>query len=376
MASAYAKSRPTYPAAILDAIQELSGRPLSGARIADVGAGTGISSRQLLERGAAVTAVELSEPMLRQLVAQSPGVGAVRGSANALPLRDGSVDFVTFAQAWHWVNPDLAVPEVFRVLEPGGALACFWNTPTAGAPWRLGYDDRIRELIGGEPGYGNDSTALDQEPHLDLGEQWSHLPVQVFQATWSRRVTLEQRITNVMSRSYVSDVAAERLKTFLDNERAFLLKHFPDGMVLEEYTTWLGVAAGRSPPSGAPVARAAHRSGRGPDLVLGLACWGRHGQGGSAVLRRTLLAAAGSDRTRGLVERLPGSRQVVKRYVPGEATSDAVAATKVLIDDGLHVTLDHLGEDTLDARRRRRSEAYLLAARAAGGRRAAARTPR
>lgn len=165
----------------------------------------------------------------------------MRGSANTLPLRDGSADFVTFAQAWHWVNPDLAVPEVFRVLKPGGALACFWNIPTADTPWRLGYNDRIRELIGGEPGYGNDSTALDQEPRIELGSRWSYLPVAVFQAAWTRQVSLEQRITNIMSRSYVSDVAPERLEAFLDQERAILLKHFPDAMVVEEYTTWLGV---------------------------------------------------------------------------------------------------------------------------------------
>jgi SAM-dependent methyltransferase len=241
LASAYARSRPTYPDETFDAIQDLSGRPLAGSRVADVGAGTGISSRQLWERGATVTAVELSEPMLRHLVSQSPGVTAVRGSANTLPLRDESVDFVTFAQAWHWVTPDLAVPEVFRVLKPGGALACFWNMPTADTPWRLGYNDRIRELIGGEPDYGNDSTALDREPRIELGSRWSHLPVAVFEASWSRRVPLEHRITNIMSRSYVSDVSPERLEAFLDRERAILLKHFPDGMVVEEYSTWLGV---------------------------------------------------------------------------------------------------------------------------------------
>ena len=241
LVSAYAKSRPTYPAEIFDSLQEFSGRALSGARVADVGAGTGIAARQLQERGAAVTAVELSEPMLRQLVSQSPGAGAVMGSANALPLRAESVDFVTFAQAWHWVDPDLAVPEVIRVLKPGGALACFWNMPTADASWRLGYNDRIRELIGGEPDYGNDSTALDQEPRIELGSRWSHLPVEVFQTHWSRPVPLEDRITNIMSRSYASEVEPERMAEFLDAERAILLGHFPDGMVVEEYTTWLGV---------------------------------------------------------------------------------------------------------------------------------------
>lgn len=241
LASAYAASRPTYPAAIFDALQEISGRALSGARVADVGAGTGISSRQLRERGAAVTAVDLSEPMLRQLVARSPGIAAVLASANRLPLRTESVDFVTYAQAWHWVDPELAVPEVLRVLKPGGALACFWNKPDTDAPWRTGYDDRIRELIGGEPDYGNSSSAFGQEPRIELGSRWSHLPVQVFRTPWSRRIPVEQRLTNATSRSYMSEVSPDRLKAFLDGEREVMLKFFPDGMVVEEYTTWLGV---------------------------------------------------------------------------------------------------------------------------------------
>ncbi|MBW8802425.1 MAG: methyltransferase domain-containing protein [Catenulisporales bacterium] len=241
LASAYAQGRPTYPDALFDGIQELAGRALAGARVADVGAGTGIASRQLQARGAAVTAVELSEPMLRQLVADSPGVGAVRGSANALPLRDGSADFVTFAQAWHWVDPEPAVPEVLRVLKPGGVLACFWNTPVTDTKWRAGYADRIKELIGGEPVYGNDSTAFDQEPHIDLGSHAPRLRTQVLRTSWTRAIPVEQRLVNITSRSYFSTVPAERLAAFLDNERTLLLKHFPDGMVREEYTAWLGV---------------------------------------------------------------------------------------------------------------------------------------
>lgn len=241
LASAYAGSRPTYPDAVFEAMADLAGRPLAGSRVADVGAGTGIFSRQLQERGAAVTAVELSEPMLRRLVADSPGVRAVLGSAHALPLRTGSADFVTFAQAWHWVDPELAVPEVLRVLAPGGALACVWNKPVSDAPWRLGYNDRIRELIGGEPVYGNESTGFDQEPWIDLGSHAAALRTRVFETAWSRTIPMEQRLLNVRSRSYAGTVSPERLAAFLDNERAILLEYFPDGMVVEEYTTWLGV---------------------------------------------------------------------------------------------------------------------------------------
>jgi SAM-dependent methyltransferase len=241
LASAYAKARPTYPDEIFDALQELSRRALPGARVADVGAGTGISSRQLQERGAAVTAVELSEPMLRQLVAESPGIGAVLGSANALPLRDGSVDFVTFAQAWHWVDPDSAVPEVLRVLKPGGALACFWNHPVADAPWRTGYNDRIRQLLDGDPEYANASAVFDFIPHIDLGSRAGELEVATFQTAWTRPIPIEQRLTNVTSRSYMSVVPSARMEAFLDQERAILEELFPNGMVVEEYTTWLGV---------------------------------------------------------------------------------------------------------------------------------------
>jgi proline dehydrogenase len=66
------------------------------------------------------------------------------------------------------------------------------------------------------------------------------------------------------------------------------------------------------------------------------------------VLRQALLLLARSHRIKDVVTRLPVSSGIVNRYVPGEHTDDAVAATRVLIDDGLHVTLDFLGEDTLD----------------------------
>lgn len=79
------------------------------------------------------------------------------------------------------------------------------------------------------------------------------------------------------------------------------------------------------------------------------------------MLRRTLLAAAGSERTRSVVEHSPGSRQVVKRYVAGPATDDAVAVADALIENGLLATIDHLGEDTTDANQAIMvKEAYLL----------------
>jgi len=66
------------------------------------------------------------------------------------------------------------------------------------------------------------------------------------------------------------------------------------------------------------------------------------------VLRQPLLVLARSDRVKRLVTAMPVSSGIVSRYVPGEATGDAVDATRDLIEHGLHATLDFLGEDTLD----------------------------
>jgi SAM-dependent methyltransferase len=247
LASAYAAGRPSYPDEILDAVQDLSGRPLAGARIADVGAGTGIATRQLRDRGAHVTAVELSEPMLRQLVSQSPGVTAVLGSANTLPLRTASVDFVTFGQAWHWVDPDLAVPEVLRVLKPGGALACFWNQAVPEGPWAGGYDRRVQDFLGYDYRYGSSRNASQRPgspPTLDLGAR-TDLEVRSVTARWTRTVPVDALVADISSRSFASTVTRERLEGFLDGERDILLAAFPDGQVVEAYTTWLGVVRAR-----------------------------------------------------------------------------------------------------------------------------------
>ena len=241
LAADYAAARPTYPAAVLDGIERLSGRSLAGSQVADIGAGTGIAARLLQERGARVTAVELSAGMLKELAATSPGVASVRGSANAVPLRDDSMDFITFAQAWHWVDPEVAVPETLRVLRPGGALACFWNNPVPTAAWRTGYHDRIRELLGRDPEYGNASSGPDQTSTLFLGPFADRLEVRTAEVPWSRKITFEQRIANVRSRSYMSEVSPEQAREFLAGEHAFLAERFPDGFVEEEYSTWLGV---------------------------------------------------------------------------------------------------------------------------------------
>lgn len=122
-ATAYARFRPDYPAAAIDTI--LAGFVTSPV-IADLGAGTGISARQLAERGALVYAVEPNDEM-RSRIDPHPRIERVAAAAESLPFEDGRIDLVTAFQAFHWFDPERALPEARRVLRPGGRIALVWN---------------------------------------------------------------------------------------------------------------------------------------------------------------------------------------------------------------------------------------------------------
>jgi SAM-dependent methyltransferase len=133
-AGQYAQHRPGYAeGAIRWCLAPVSGaQPL---RVVDLGAGTGILTRALTRLGADVVAVEPHQEMLAELRRQLPGVRAAEGSAEALPLPDQSADAVLCGQAMHWFAMDRALPEIARVLTPGGVLAGLWNVDDDRVGW-------------------------------------------------------------------------------------------------------------------------------------------------------------------------------------------------------------------------------------------------
>ncbi|WP_217145616.1 class I SAM-dependent methyltransferase, partial [Streptomyces sp. AC627_RSS907] len=147
-AAQYAASRPSYPTALFDALEELAGRPLAGSRAVDVGAGTGIATARLHARGADVIAAEPGTGMAAEFRRTLPDVPIVQGNGNALPLAGHCADFLTYAQAWHWTDPARAVPEALRVLRPGGALALWWNTDALDVPWIAAAAERVERHFG------------------------------------------------------------------------------------------------------------------------------------------------------------------------------------------------------------------------------------
>jgi SAM-dependent methyltransferase len=146
-AAEYERGRPEYPAELLDALPVAA-----GARVLDLGAGTGKLTRLLVQRYAHVDAVEPLPAMRAILVAAVPSATGVAGTAEAIPFPDASFDAVFAAQAFHWFANDVAIAEIARVLRPGGVLALVWNEGArqpAGFP--EAYRARLGELAAGAP---------------------------------------------------------------------------------------------------------------------------------------------------------------------------------------------------------------------------------
>jgi SAM-dependent methyltransferase len=126
VAADYERYRPEYPEEALRWAAGLLGLE-SGARVLDIGAGTGKLTRGLVALGLDLVAVEPGAPMLDQLRAAVPAAAALEGGAESIPLPDETVDAAFAGQAYHWFDGERAVPELHRVVSAGGGLALLWN---------------------------------------------------------------------------------------------------------------------------------------------------------------------------------------------------------------------------------------------------------
>jgi SAM-dependent methyltransferase len=256
-AAAYDRLRPAYPAAVYDAIARLSGIPLTGASVVEVGAGTGIATRGLRARGAHVVAVDLSLAMLRVQGVQ--GVQGVQDAQDAqdvtadrvvargerLPLRDGVVDLVCAATAWHWVEAAAGVAEAVRVLRRGGALALWWNTlANRDASWVRAREDALRQRGTSWTGCYADDHALT-ELDADLLATRRFAAVERQDTRWERTVPIAAHLAELATHSPVIRLGAG-IDDYLAEQRFVLEREFSDGLIREQYLCHLHVA--RVPP--------------------------------------------------------------------------------------------------------------------------------
>jgi len=148
-ADSYVAARPSYPFESIDVLIDGLGDPASLA-VADLGAGTGISSRVIAARGPLVYAIEPNAKM-RAAAAPDPRVRWVDGTAEATTLPAASVNVVAAFQAWHWVDHPAGVAEARRILRPGGRLAAIYNERDERDPFTAGYGELVMK-------YSTDAT--------------------------------------------------------------------------------------------------------------------------------------------------------------------------------------------------------------------------
>jgi SAM-dependent methyltransferase len=147
---AYERGRPTYPAeAIERLVREL--RIEAGRRVLDLAAGTGKLTRRLVQTGATVVAVEPVQAMRERVARSLPEAEALAGTAEAIPLRERSVDAVSVGQAFHWFEGDAALGEIHRVLRAKGRLGLIWNVKDESVDWVRGLAEITEAYRGDTP---------------------------------------------------------------------------------------------------------------------------------------------------------------------------------------------------------------------------------
>jgi SAM-dependent methyltransferase len=146
----YVAARPPYPRQLFAFFSDVVGVK-KGARVVDVGAGTGLFTAGLLDQGYDVLAVEPDDGMRRaadDLLRGFAHYSSAPGSAEAIPVAAGSVDFIVAAQAFHWFDLERARTEFLRVLRPGACVALVWNDRVLADPLHQALDEIFAEFGG------------------------------------------------------------------------------------------------------------------------------------------------------------------------------------------------------------------------------------
>lgn len=241
----YVKYRPSYPPEVVTFLHSTCGIA-NGARVADIGAGTGISARLFLDAGHPVVAVEPNQAMREAAVAwlsAFDGFAAVPGTAEATTLDDASVDLVIAAQAFHWFDPVTTRREFARILKPGGLIALFWNSRLlTGTAFLEGYEALLKR-------YGVDYTEVSERYGDDasmaawFGERFAH------KATFpnAQRLDFDGLTGRLMSSSYAPKAGHPNHEPMLAALRELFDRTAQNGTIEFAYDTrvYAGYASNR-----------------------------------------------------------------------------------------------------------------------------------
>lgn len=228
----YVRFRPDYPPELVSAL--LAGSEIGGSPVvADVGSGTGLFTRRLLERGLRVYAIEPNANM--RLAAEAyltayDNLVSIDGDAGDTGLADASVGLVTVAQAFHWFDNEQTRAEFARILRADGRLALIWNKRRLCQPFQQAYDELLQELA---PEYGKVN-------HMNLGaaditEFFATESMQQMHFDNRQQLDFDGLLGRLKSSSYCPDEDSETYTRLRDALRDLFDQHATAGLLTFEY---------------------------------------------------------------------------------------------------------------------------------------------
>jgi SAM-dependent methyltransferase len=197
---AYVRHRPAYPGDLVPRLEDRHG--LRPGPIADLGAGTGISSRLFLARGYEVFAIEPNEAMREAAIASvgnDPRFHAIDGTAEATTLPSASVDAVVAAQAFHWFDPPRARAEMKRILRPEGLVVLVWNERRTDDAFLAAYERALFEHGIDYAAVRHQDAASAEKVRAFFGDR----PIEEFALPNEQRFDREGLFGRALSSSYV-----------------------------------------------------------------------------------------------------------------------------------------------------------------------------
>lgn len=230
----YVKYRPGYPGEVLQLFRAEMGLNESSV-IADIGSGTGISSKLFLLNGNEVYGVEPNEPMrlaAEEFLQDFSNFKSVNGTAENTNLPDKAVDFVIAAQAFHWFNPEKTSLEFKRILNENGFIALIWNERQLNTTeFLLEYENFLLR-------FANDYSKVRHD-NINAKNLAEFFQCDFHRRTFQNLQTLdfEGLKGRVLSSSYMPSKSDENFEPMSAELRVLFAKHADNGKIKVFYDT-------------------------------------------------------------------------------------------------------------------------------------------
>ncbi len=226
----YVKGRPAYSAELLEYMADTIGLT-SEKTVADIGAGTGIFSKQLLERGCKVVCIEPNDDMRAAAVTTLEGlenISIIDGTAEDTTLEKSSVDLITVAQAFHWFDVDKFKVECKRILKENGIVCLIWNHRDTETEFSKAYQAIFAKYCPNYKGFSGGLQKDDERIRRFFNDKYVY-------AEFENNITYDRQqfITRCLSSSYALKPCDAEYEKFL----SALNQHFDhfenDGVTVE-----------------------------------------------------------------------------------------------------------------------------------------------